>query len=110
MSPSNARTFRITDEIDDIAARPWYPGGMTTVWRAADLAPSEREDSFVDLVCNSIVSYDGSGDMVLEDRDTLRTADVGMLRIMQFTWGRGSAVRKPKHVRQIGRASCRERV
>jgi AraC-like DNA-binding protein len=80
---------------------------MPTVWRAADLAPTQREESFVDVACETIVPYARQARMVLEDRDEFRTADIGMLRVMRLSWTEGAAVRTPKHVRRSDPGMCK---
>lgn len=80
---------------------------MPTVWRAADVALSQREDSFVHLVCDSIVPYGSPTGMVLDDQNEIHTANVGALRIMRFNWTQGAALRSVNHVRQSDPELCK---
>jgi AraC-like DNA-binding protein len=80
---------------------------MASVWRAAELAPSERADAFIDLVCESLVPYGEPAGMVLAARDEVRTTDVGALRIMRFTWAGGTAVRAPRQLRRSDPELCK---
>jgi AraC-like DNA-binding protein len=80
---------------------------MSTVWRAANLAPSERGESFVDLVSESIVPYGDPRGMVLGGHDEVRTADVGMLRVMPLRWTQGAAVRSSRSVRRSDPELCK---
>jgi len=80
---------------------------MPTIWRAADVAPSEREDSFTHLVNDSIVPYGSPTNVILDDRNEVRTAHVGALRIMRFSWTQGTALRSVDHVRQSDPELCK---
>jgi AraC-like DNA-binding protein len=80
---------------------------MAMVWRAADVAPKGREEAFMDIACGSIVPYARQARMVLEDRDEVRSADIGMLRVMRFNWTEGAAVRGAKHVRRSDPGLCK---
>ncbi|MDG4824703.1 helix-turn-helix domain-containing protein [Asanoa sp. WMMD1127] len=80
---------------------------MASVWRAAGLAPSERTDSFVDLVCRSIVPYGDPVGMVLGPRDEVRTAEVGALRILTLAWTRGAASRAVRELRRSDPELCK---
>jgi AraC-like DNA-binding protein len=80
---------------------------MVAVLRAAHLAPSERADAFVDLVCESIVPYGDPVGVVVRARDEVHTADVGTLRIMTLGWTDGALARGPKHLRRSDPEMCK---
>jgi AraC-like DNA-binding protein len=80
---------------------------VPTVWRAADFVPSERAESFVSFVGESIVSYGNPAGMVLEDRDQVGMADAGALRILRMGWTGGKAVRGVTQVRQSDPELCK---
>jgi AraC-like DNA-binding protein len=80
---------------------------MPAEWRAADLAPSEREDSFIDFICASIVPYGDPAGVVVTSRDGISTADVGPLRIMRIGWTGGAAVRAWRQLRQADPELCK---
>jgi DNA-binding CsgD family transcriptional regulator/AraC-like DNA-binding protein len=80
---------------------------VSTVWRAADVARSEREDSFMHFVGESIVPYGNPADLVLEDHNEVQAADVGMLRIMRMRWSGGRAARTSTHVRRSDPEFCK---
>lgn len=95
------------DPMPETAGASWYARGMPRAWRAADHAPSERRDSFVDLVSESLVPYGRPCDIVLRGHDEVRTVDVGMLRIMRMSWTQGGVVRTSKLVRQSDPELCK---
>jgi AraC-like DNA-binding protein len=80
---------------------------VPTVWRAADFAPSERAESFVSFVGESIVSYGNPAGMVLDERDQVRMADAGALRILRIGWTGGKAARGMTQVRQSDPELCK---
>jgi AraC-like DNA-binding protein len=80
---------------------------VPTVWRAADLVPSERAESFVSFVGESVVSYGDPAGMVLEDRDQVRMADAGALRILRISWTEGRAARGVRQLRQSDPELCK---
>jgi AraC-like DNA-binding protein len=80
---------------------------MAMVWRAADVAPTAREEAFMEIACGSIVPYARQAPMILEDLDQVRSADIGMLRVMRFNWTEGAAVRAARHVRRSDPGLCK---
>jgi len=80
---------------------------MSTSWRAADIAPTERVDSFAHFVGASLVPYSTPTDILLEDDNEIRTADVGSLRVMRFNWTHGIALRSANDVRQSDPELCK---
>jgi AraC-like DNA-binding protein len=80
---------------------------MPTAWRAADVAPSDREDAFVAEVCESIVPYGDATEFVVADRDEIHAASVGMLRVMRLRWCHGEAIRSPRMIRRSDPELCK---
>ncbi|GLY98370.1 helix-turn-helix domain-containing protein [Actinoplanes sp. NBRC 103695] len=80
---------------------------MPTVWRATDLVPSERAESFVNFVGESVVSYGNPAGMVLGDRDQVRIADTGPLRILRISWTEGRAARGTTQLRRSDPELCK---
>jgi AraC-like DNA-binding protein len=80
---------------------------MPTAWRAADVAPSDRTDAFVDEVCETIVPYGDPGEFVVTAADEIHAASVGMLRVMRLRWCHGTAVRSPRLIRRSDPELCK---
>jgi AraC-like DNA-binding protein len=80
---------------------------MPSVWRAAEVTPSERVDAFVDVICDSIVPYGHPAGIALAAGDEVRTANVGALRVMNLIWARGAASRASQQLRRSDPALCK---
>jgi AraC-like DNA-binding protein len=80
---------------------------MPTAWRAADIAPSDRADAFVEEVCESIVPYGDASGFVVAERDQIDVANVGMLRVMRLRWASGEARRSPRLIRRSDPELCK---
>jgi AraC-like DNA-binding protein len=80
---------------------------MPTAWRAADVAPSDRADAFVEEVSESIVPYGDPSEFVVTDRDEIHAASVGMLRVMRLRWCHGMAFRSPRLIRRSDPELCK---
>jgi AraC-like DNA-binding protein len=80
---------------------------MPTLWRALDVGPAEREDTFVETVSESIAPYGDPIGMVVDDRDEISAARVGMLRVMRISWNHGEAHRSPRHIRRSDPELCK---
>ena len=102
-----SRHVRKRDEVADTAAKAGTQWAMPTIWRARDLAPSERAAAFVEEVCESIVPYGDAAGFVVTDHDEIQTSSVGMLRVMRLRWGRGEAIRSPRLIRRSDPELCK---
>jgi AraC-like DNA-binding protein len=80
---------------------------MPTAWRAADIAPSDRADAFVEEVCETIVPYGDAADFNVAEEDEIHAASVGMLRVMHLRWRHGSATRSPRLIRRSDPELCK---
>lgn len=80
---------------------------MTVVWRAADVAPSERVDSFVHVVSEFVVPYGSPGGIVLESSDQVRSAEVGTMRIMTMDMTRVRMTRSTSEIRSSDPELCK---
>jgi AraC-like DNA-binding protein len=80
---------------------------MATLWRALDVGPAEREDSFVEAVSDSIAPYGDPSDMVVDDGDEIHAVSAGPLRVMRIRWGHGEARRSPRQIRRSDPELCK---
>jgi AraC-like DNA-binding protein len=80
---------------------------MPTVWRAADVDASDREEAFVGEVCGSIAPYGDPDGFVVAEEDEIQAASVGMLRVMRIRWRHGVATRSPRLIRRSDPELCK---
>lgn len=80
---------------------------MPTIWRATDVLPTERTDSFAQLLSEQIATYGDLSDMVLGDEDEVHSASVGMLSVIRLRWSRGDAARSAPLIRRSDPELCK---
>jgi hypothetical protein len=79
----------------------WYQGAVTVVFRASDKSAAERLEYLRQAVAESIVPFD----LRLEDDSfscEIRTADIGVVRIVEIDAPTSEAVRTRRLIRRSG--------
>lgn len=80
---------------------------MSTVWRATDVLPTERADSFTEFLSGEVAPYGDLSQLVLRDEDQVRSASVGTLWVQRGTWAHGEGARTARMIRDSDPEFCK---
>lgn len=84
-----------------------YQRNMSTLWRAADVAPAERADSFREFLAGNVAPYGDLSHVILRDDDQVRSAGVGMLWVARGRWAHGEGTRTERLIREFDPELCK---